>query len=202
MNEKYGFHAQCMRHLGEDLGSKCFDLIGQAFNQLPLACLVDDSILVLHGGIGNGKWSLDDLHDVQRPLTEDMISAPAQNWIFNMLWSDPIEEDDRHKKTSSEIFGVHTSPRTSHALQFGWNVTETFCAQNGLQLIVRSHQCKVHGHGFDVMHNDMLVRVFSARDYERHGNDAAILKVAYEQKGCLRVTPQVLRSRTKTGKTD
>merc|ERR1711879_771384 len=34
---------------------------------------------------------------------------------------------------------------------------------------------KQDSYGFDVMHDHQLIRVFSARDYEGHGNDGAIL---------------------------
>ncbi|CAE7212029.1 unnamed protein product, partial [Symbiodinium pilosum] len=55
------------------------------------------------------------------------------------------------------------------------DVTKTFCAKNGIAMVVRSHQSKKDGIGFDLMHDNMLVRVFSARDYEGHGNDGAVL---------------------------
>merc|ERR1712151_1478081 len=54
---------------------------------------------------------------------------------------------------------------------------KTFCARNNVGLIVRSHQCKYNGRGFDVLHDESLIRVFSARDYEDCCNDGAILDV-------------------------
>lgn len=48
------------------------------------------------------------------------------------------DDDDREKGT----FGVHESPRGGKGALFGWDVTKTFCARNGLGLIVRSHQSK------------------------------------------------------------
>mmetsp|Transcript_58645 Transcript_58645/g.105392 ORF Transcript_58645/g.105392 Transcript_58645/m.105392 type:complete len:223 (+) Transcript_58645:96-764(+) len=196
MNQKYGFSDACEENLGPEFGMKTFGLVQQAFDQLPLAALIDEQVLVVHGGIGNGKWSVDDLRHVQRPLGEE-IHAKGNEWIFNILWSDPIEEDAVARKDSSAVFGVHRSARSSTALQFGWNVTKTFCARNGLNLLVRSHQCKAQGSGFDVMHEDMLMRVFSARDYEGMGNDAAILSMRLEdpdRNKVLIIRPQVLQS--------
>jgi len=93
---------------------------------------------------------------------------------------------------------VHRSERIDAAHVFGWNVTKTFCARNGLGLVVRSHQSKQDSPGFDVMHDNMLIRVFSARDYEGHGNDGAVLLVTpsmdENRKEILTVQPQVLRS--------
>jgi diadenosine tetraphosphatase ApaH/serine/threonine PP2A family protein phosphatase len=170
MNKRYGFFDDCCFKLGEDLGCKMFDLIQNTFDMLPVACVVADCVLVVHGGIGDGTFKLEDIGKIKRPLSGDALAE--HQWVDNLLWSDPIEDDDKRQQ---EVFGVHTSPRGGAAVGFGWNVTKTFCARNGLSLIVRSHQSKKGSPGFDVMHENLLMRVFSARDYERHGNDGAIL---------------------------
>lgn len=173
MNEKYGFKSECMRLLG-DFGPKMFELIQNVFDRLPLACLVGNRALIVHGGIGSGKWSLSDLWNIQRPLTSENLLAEENSWIFNLLWSDPIEDG---KASDPTVFGVHQSPRGGVAAEFAWNITKTFCARNGLGLVIRSHQSKKGSRGFDVMHSNMLMRVFSARDYEGHGNDSAVLLI-------------------------
>jgi len=172
MNAKYGFQKACLEACGQDAGQKVFNAFASAFTYIPIASLIDDRILVLHGGIGDGKWSVADVDSVQRPLTHDALTYPENTWIWNILWSDPIEED-KHGLT----FGVHSSPRSKVAVRFGWNVTQAFCAKNGLDLIIRSHQAKKGGFGFDVMHSNKLLRIFSARDYESNGNDGAVLDI-------------------------
>merc|ERR1711974_235599 len=112
------------------------------------------------------------------------------------------EDDAGGHMSQSLVFGVHSSPRGKLAVKFGWNITQAFCARNGLDLIIRSHQAKRCGLGFDVMHNESLIRVFSARDYEGHDNDCAVLSVfdAEEEESnrskdsakVLTVRPQVL----------
>jgi len=192
MNERYGFQDACTRDLGGEFGPKVFELIQCVFDRLPVACVVAEKILCVHGGIGDGTWKLDDLRTIPRPLSGDVVTS--QSWIFNILWSDPIEDG---KDADPLVFGVHESPRGGVAAQFAWNITKTFCARNGLSLVVRSHQSKRGSRGFDVMHENMLVRVFSARDYEGHGNDGSVLKVAYrdvEDQKLLVVRPQVVRS--------
>jgi len=196
MNAKYGFEGQCCSRFGPEFGPQVYNSISNAFLQLPLACVVAERILVLHGGIGDGKWSLSELRKVARPLSHEALQAPANKWLWNILWSDPIEDD----QAGASVFGVHNSPRSKIAVKFGWNVTQAFCARNGLDLIVRSHQSKKGGLGFDVMHNESLIRVFSARDYESNGNDGAVLDIRDEgeedgeNKGVLTVRSQVLGS--------
>ena len=156
----------------------------------------------MHGGIGDGKWTVDELACVKRPLNGDEFEKKSKRWLYNILWSDPIPDDDG----GTNLFGVHSSPRTASAVQFGWNITKTFCALNGIDVIVRSHQCLEEGAGFEVMHDQHLVRVFSARDYEEHRNDASIISICKgkwensAEKNRLVLRMHSLRSITKTGR--
>jgi len=194
VNRKYGFDKACTGLFGLE-GERIFKQFHSAFNQMPLGCLVGKQILSLHGGIGDGKWDLDKLRSVQRPITGDTIHH--DDFIFNILWSDPIEEDDPKEHETS---GLHTSPRSKRAVKFGWNVTIDFCIRNDIGMVCRSHQYKKGGFGFDVMHDNMLIRVFTARDYEgKQDNDGSILSVQAEETGddehqVLSVRPQVIRS--------
>eukprot|EP00929_Paragymnodinium_shiwhaense_P094262 TRINITY_DN5471_c0_g1_i3.p1 TRINITY_DN5471_c0_g1~~TRINITY_DN5471_c0_g1_i3.p1 ORF type:complete len:533 (-),score=93.31 TRINITY_DN5471_c0_g1_i3:363-1961(-) len=219
MNKKYNFDEDVFRKLPGH-GDKVFKVVADAFDMLPLACLIDRRVLCVHGGVGQGKWSIKDLDNVQRPLSHADLQQPENNWLWNMLWSDPIEDDE-----GLNTFGVHSSGRKCSTLtvRFGWSVTQAFCAINGLDLVIRSHQSKRGGLGFDVMHNNMLIRVFSARDYERNHNDGSILHLNYTEPpddsdgsddedeevaealvrkpceyGLLTVRPQVLGSTCKT----
>ncbi len=127
------------------------------------------------------------------------FSAPH---LFSL--QDDLEQ--RSDEDSGPVFGVHESPRNTTAVLFGWDITKTFCARNGLAMVVRSHQSKKYGLGFDLMHDEKLIRVFSARDYEGHCNDGAVLLVrpiaddeeqCYERPACMSVRAQVLGSYAK-----
>jgi len=167
-----GFYAACKSRFGPDLGEQVFASFHDAFEYLPIGSLVGEKILVLHGGIGDGKWNLSHFESVQRPLNNDQCSE--DNILYNVLWSDPLPEQ------SEESFGAHSSPRDGHANMvhdFGKDITQKFCGQNGLLAVVRSHQEKARGCGYEVMHGGQLIRVFSARDYEGMDNDGCILRI-------------------------
>ena len=162
-----------------------FDTIHRAFEWLPLAALVGGTALVLHGGIGDGDWGLTQLaHDVPRPL-RTLRGAPL--FVAQALWSDPSDSDAEMAR------GVHhNSARDPHLndpavmKRFGPDVTEAFCAREGVQLVVRSHQFVADGVKF--MHSGRLVTVFSARNYVRAAkNDAALLLIAMDGHGHYRV---------------
>mmetsp|Transcript_10767 Transcript_10767/g.24590 ORF Transcript_10767/g.24590 Transcript_10767/m.24590 type:complete len:751 (-) Transcript_10767:69-2321(-) len=170
-----GFHNHCMQRLGQQLGCRVFSTIHTALCYLPFACLVNKRILVVHGGIGDGRWTLDHIRNQRPPIDHDgLVRDPV---LFNVLWSDPIPDNPQMEL---DTCGVHASPRDGHQnliVTFAKDVSDFFCSRNGIALVVRSHQALAQGHGYDVMHGGRCVRVFSARDYEGAGNDSAILSI-------------------------
>jgi hypothetical protein len=49
-------------------GGALFESVHTCFEWLPVACVVENKVMVLHGGIGRGVWSIDDLDAVKRPI--------------------------------------------------------------------------------------------------------------------------------------
>jgi len=187
--EEHGLWHHVNRKWGEERGGEVFDLILETYAWLPFATIVCQKILVVHGGIGDGKWDIDYLYNVPRPTTSEMICN--DHVLNNILWSDPIDEDQRSS------FGVHSSPRDGHAgalLRFGPDVSESFLARHGFDMLIRSHQSYTN-EGVDVMHNSKLLRVFSARDYEGGTNDSGILLIEPDTaRKQIIVRPQLLYS--------
>lgn len=165
-----------------------YEKISITFNWLPLGCIISDKILVVHGGIGDGHWNLESVQMVQRPLSHEALSSNPV--LYNILWSDPLAED------GCNGFGVHDSPRDNHShlvKSFGQDITKHFLEFNGLDMVVRSHEARPGGCGYEAMHAGQCMRVFSARDYEGMNNDGAILSITRDG-DVIVVRPQVLRS--------
>lgn len=193
-----GFDRACTDELGLRDGEEAFAAFHRAFEWLPLAARVDGRILVLHGGLGSGKWTLDDLRAVERPLVSDDLVGALNGVIYNILWSDPVQHTDSNRKTPHMSFGVHSSHRAKHTdvmKVFGRDVTEHFCKAEKLALIIRSHQFKSPCKGYEVMHDGWLVRVFSARNYcGRVPNDGGVLLIGRAEGSLetLLVRPQII----------
>jgi diadenosine tetraphosphatase ApaH/serine/threonine PP2A family protein phosphatase len=177
------FRAACSRAFPPADAHEVYEACFGVFEWLPLAALVADRILVVHGGVGDGSWRLEDLAaGVPRPLS-DLRVAPA--WVVQALWSDPSDSDADMRR------GVHMSPRGGISVEFGPDVTDRFCEGNGIDLVVRSHQYVRRGYKY--MHAGRLVTLFSARNYfGREENDAALLLVARDGYGQIRVRPKRL----------
>jgi diadenosine tetraphosphatase ApaH/serine/threonine PP2A family protein phosphatase len=173
-----------------------YERIHASFDWLPLAARVGRVVLVLHGGIGDGSWTVDDLAAVRRPLPDVETDANAPPCALQALWSDPADSD------AVMAQGVHRVNAPGLNMQhvgrgipgFGAYVTRWFCAREGLKMVVRSHQYVPEGAKF--MHGGHLATLFSARNYlSRVENDSALLLFTYNEQRDLIVTVKRLEHR-------
>jgi len=173
-NKTYGFFSKCDLALGMKVQEELFESVHLAFDWLPLAAVVGGIVLVMHGGIGDGRWRLDDLRRVKRPITDEG-SNPL---VYQVVWSDPVDGSELSVRAG------HPSPRdrTGMLHSFSSEETQKFCKDNHLQLIVRSHQ--VVRNGFQIQHGGRLATVFSAPSYcGRGSNDSAIALITLDEDG-------------------
>jgi diadenosine tetraphosphatase ApaH/serine/threonine PP2A family protein phosphatase/Ca2+-binding EF-hand superfamily protein len=188
MSDKMGnssFREAC-RKLFPDHWEIVYRKVFEAFEWFPIAALVNSKVLVIHGGIGDGSWSLNELrNDVPRPL----LRADERLHILQALWSDPSDSD------AEMMRGVHHSPSRGEGIPvFGPDVTAKFCKDNNIDVVVRSHQFVRHG--YKIMHGGHLITLFSARNYfSRENNDGALLVIAMDDNGDLRIRPKRFRKR-------
>lgn len=157
----YGFLAECQsRYKGIDVWKQFTDM----FDHLPIAALIDEKILAIHGGLSPSVVSIDQIRAMDR-----FDELPYKGPLSDIVWSDP----------SSSREGFWKSDRGSGYL-FGRDVVEKFVESNKLKIIVRSHQlCQ---DGYQVLFDGKMITVWSAPNYcYRMGNKAAILAI---EKGC------------------
>ena len=76
----YGFYDECKRRYSIKLWKTFVDL----FNCLPVAALIEDKILCMHGGISPHLENLDQIRKIKRPT-----DIPDSGLITDLLWSDP-----------------------------------------------------------------------------------------------------------------
>jgi len=145
MNRMYGFEGECKAKYNE----RVFKLFSESFSALPLATLIGDKYLTLHGGLfSDDATSLDDI----RKLNRHSQRQPGQSGLMmEMLWTDPQPTPGRGPSKR----GV--------GMQFGPDVTKRFCEKNGLEAIIRSHEVRMEG--YEEEHDGKCITVFSAPKY-------------------------------------
>lgn len=92
INRYMGFGDECQTKLKENIDdpNSFFKRSNKIFEKLPLAALVDDSILCVHSGIGTTLASIEEIAAIQRPLKiSHDPSNKTEKIVYDLLWSDP-----------------------------------------------------------------------------------------------------------------
>jgi serine/threonine-protein phosphatase PP1 catalytic subunit len=156
INRLYGFYDECKRRYN----FKLWKAFGDCFNCLPVAALIDDKILCMHGGISPDLTSFDQITRIMRPT-----DVPDEGLLCDLLWSDP--DADANGWCENERGVSYT---------FGADVLSNFLKKHELDLICRAHQ--VVEDGYEFFAKRQLVTVFSAPNYcGEFDNSAALMSV-------------------------
>ncbi|GLT94875.1 hypothetical protein SLE2022_125910 [Rubroshorea leprosula] len=153
INRIYGFYDECKRRFNVRL----WKIFTDCFNCLPVAALIDEKILCMHGGLSPELENLDQIREIQRPT-----EIPDSGLLCDLLWSDP----------DPKIEGWGASDR-GVSCTFGADVVHEFLDKNDLDLICRGHQ--VVEDGYEFFANRRLVTIFSAPNYGGEFDNAGAL---------------------------
>ncbi len=155
-NRIYGFYDECKRRYNVRIWRSFTDL----FNYLPVAAIIDDKILCMHGGLSPELKNLQNIESISRPT-----DIPDSGLLCDLLWSDPdkeVLEYDENDRGVSVIFGE--------------KVVEDFNKKNDLDLIIRAHQ--VVDEGYEFFAKRQLITIFSAPNYcGEFDNSGAMMKI-------------------------
>ena len=123
------------------------DRVTELFNFLPVAALIDDKILCMHGGLSPDLKSINNITEIQRPT-----DIPDTGLLCDLLWSDPDKEATEYDENDRGVSVI-----------FGEKVVTDFNKKNDLDLIIRAHQ--VVDDGYEFFANRQLITIFSAPNY-------------------------------------
>ena len=173
INSAFGFQAECITRMNDDQDNPIiFTKFNDFFDYLPLAAIVNDTVLCIHGGIGSSIASITDIEKIKRPLeVVHEVTSIDQQLVVDILWSDPTDSDVEigiQPNSTRDPTGV------GNIVKFGPDRVEEFLKNNNLTLILRAHECVMDG--FERFAGGQLITVFSATDYcGKHKNAGAIL---------------------------
>ena len=119
INRVYGFFDECKRRHS----IKLWKVFTDCFNMLPVSAVIDDKILLMHGGLSPDMENLEMIKNIQRPT-----DVPDKGILCDLLWSDPERET---KLWAENNRGV--------SVTFGEAVVKKFLLDNDLDLICRAH---------------------------------------------------------------
>ncbi|WVZ92610.1 hypothetical protein U9M48_038659 [Paspalum notatum var. saurae] len=152
INRIYGFYDECKRRFSVRL----WKVFTDCFNCLPVAAVIDDKILCMHGGLSPDLDSLARIRDIQRP-----VDVPDQGLLCDLLWSDPDRESSGwgdNDRGVSFTFGADKA----HFLP--WQCR-----------IAHANKQQVVEDGYEFFADRQLVTIFSAPNYCGEFNNAGAL---------------------------
>jgi serine/threonine-protein phosphatase PP1 catalytic subunit len=156
INRLYGFYDECKRRYN----FKIWKAFGDCFNCLPVAAVIDDKIICMHGGLSPDLTNLEQITRIMRPS-----EVPDEGLLCDLLWSDP----------DIDVAGWAENER-GVSFTFGSDIISAFLKKHELDLVCRAHQ--VVEDGYEFIGKRQLVTVFSAPNYcGEFDNSAALMSV-------------------------
>ena len=163
--DTYGFTDEIFTKYPGKMGIEIAELFAEVFAFLPIATIVDDSVLVVHGGLG--RYTLEFLNSIERHQFKTLQGVPEELWegedygsikhdeweaLMDALWSDPGDDD-----------GLEPNYKRGAGATWGPDVTERWLDREGLTELIRSHECVEYG--YLMHHNNRVMTLFSASCY-------------------------------------
>ncbi|XP_051496864.1 serine/threonine-protein phosphatase 2B catalytic subunit gamma isoform isoform X1 [Apus apus] len=168
LTEYFTFKQECRIKYSERVYDACMD----TFDCLPLAALLNQQFLCVHGGLSPEITCLDDIRKLDR-----FKEPPAFGPMCDLLWSDPSEDYGNEK--TLEHFSHNTVRGCSYF--YSYPAVCEFLQNNSLLSVIRAHEAQDAGYrmyrksqttGFP-----SLITIFSAPNYlDVYNNKAAVLK--------------------------
>jgi len=147
-------------HLHRKFGgewSQAYEKLRQLFDQLYNAVLVNEQLIMLHGGVPSQAKSLEDLAYAHK-------THPNETHLEEILWSDPEEG----------ISGTYPSTRGAGKL-FGKDVTDKFLQMLKVKVLIRGHEPSEAG--YKINHDGKILTLFSRKGEPYFNNQAAYLQL-------------------------
>ncbi|TKS72671.1 Serine/threonine-protein phosphatase 2B catalytic subunit alpha isoform [Collichthys lucidus] len=162
LTEYFTFKQECKIKYSEQVYDSCME----AFDCLPLAALMNQQFLCVHGGLSPEIHTLDDIKKLDR-----FKEPPAFGPMCDLLWADPLEDFGNEK--TQEYFGHNTVRGCSYF--YSYPAVCEFLQTNNLLSIIRAHEAQDAGYRMyrksQTTVTEMLVNVLSICSDDELMND-------------------------------
>lgn len=152
INRIYGFYQEITKRYDESM----WEYFNSTFDYLPVAVVLNEDTLLVHGGLGPHVHSVQKIEKIQRPVSE---VTPI---LSDLVWSDPTMSTK-----------MYTSNPRGSGTWFGFVALRKFLMGEKLETLVRAHQLISQGVAY--FDEGKCITVFSASNYGGSRNYSGIL---------------------------
>lgn len=186
INAVNGLGEECEKRLDENIRQEnsIFMKLNALFELLPLAVIIDNKILCVHGGIGSSVSKLSDISSLKRPIqvVQD-VRTHEQQILLDLLWSE--YSDDIPELAINEERDI---TKSGFILKYGKDRLNKFLSDNKLVLMITAHQWVAEG--IKLFNNDKLLTVISSTNYMDKFNN--IGGMVYITKNSGQIIPKLI----------
>ncbi|CAG0896443.1 unnamed protein product [Cyprideis torosa] len=177
VQKTFTFYDECLNAFGDTLGKEVWEAVNKAFDNMPLAAVIDKKIFCVHGGIPPpymGGGMVNAILDIPCPLKEPEKEAPL---AWEIMWNDPVSletiwpPEAANTIRQNQGFGPNTKRGTAHV--FSEDALQDFLGRNSLSHVIRAHE--VQQSGFQLQPCGRCLTVFSSSHYCGASNEAACI---------------------------
>jgi len=167
MTSFFNFRDECLAKYDLEI----YDKIMEAFDTMPLGCLVNGRFIAVHGGISPSMETLSDLNTINR------FSEPPKSGIFcDLIWSDPVEAENG---IATERYKPNETRGCSYI--YSKDAVNAFLKRNKLLSVIRAHEAQLEGYKLHKWNGanefPAVITVFSAPNYcDVYNNKGAVIK--------------------------
>jgi diadenosine tetraphosphatase ApaH/serine/threonine PP2A family protein phosphatase len=141
----FGFKQECKMKYGVNVYYRFLLL----FQTMPLAAVISTAygdIFACHGGLSPTIKTLENIENLHR-----FVEPEADNSLLDILWSDPIPEENIEDMTDEEyetFMNIEWRPNPSRGCSYtyGYKAIREFLDRNNLVCIVRAHEVQEDGY--------------------------------------------------------
>lgn len=147
----------------------------EAFDTFPLAAVIDNKFLCVHGGLSPDLDILGQIGSINR------FQEPPRAGLFcDLLWADPIDEE-KTEHLAHQADSYFPNDVRGCSFFFGYEAATRFLHKNHLLSIIRAHEAQLEGFKMHQTNTQSgfptVITIFSAPNYcDCYNNKGAVLK--------------------------
>jgi serine/threonine-protein phosphatase 2B catalytic subunit len=143
----------------------------EAFDCLPLVCIINERFIAVHGGISPKLTYINEINKFNR-----FDEPPKEGPLCDVLWADPVDKD-------ADALKIEWEPNTTRGCSFifGAKAAIPFLNRNNYLTVIRGHEVQLEGFKMSKWNTQIefpsVITVFSAPNYcDVYNNKGAFVK--------------------------
>ena len=148
-----------------------YDKIMDAFDCLPLVCVINEKFIAVHGGISPKLTYINEINKFNR-----FDEPPKEGPLCDVLWADPVDKD-------ADAMKIEWEPNSTRGCSFifGAKAAIPFLNRNNCLTVIRGHEVQLEGFKMSKWNTQIefpsIITVFSAPNYcDVYNNKGAFVK--------------------------